>query len=324
MKHGWTIVGLGVGLLFCIGRIAWPAEDESRKDHGQNPSASETSKPEFESYSKAMSAIQEHREKLAAAIKAGDPAAFRAALEPIRTGAGTLAGLAARPDSGIPPEQAAGVESTANAIVAALDKIASAKEAGNQVEAEKAFSEFGKSIQALPVPSKPAANEPPPDAAPAYACPMRCEGDKIYPAPGKCPKCGMELQRVEPKPEGTPAGGHDHGSAGMGHGMMGCGMMKHGKSSYASHAPAPPPPPPPAPPPAPVAHVAKPYPIDTCLVSGSKLGAMGTPPSIVYKGQEIKFCCASCIGEFQKDPANYLWKLPAETSPPSTPAGPSR
>ncbi len=30
-----------------------------------------------------------------------------------------------------------------------------------------------------------------------YACPMKCEGDKKYHDPGKCPKCGMDLKKVE-------------------------------------------------------------------------------------------------------------------------------
>ena len=64
--------------------------------------------------------------------------------------------------------------------------------------------------------------------------------------------------------------------------------------------------------PAPAKAAVKPYPVDFCLVSGDKLGAMGTPPSIVYQGQEIKFCCPGCIPEFRKDPAKYLKKLPQE------------
>ena len=28
----------------------------------------------------------------------------------------------------------------------------------------------------------------------AYACPMKCEGDKTYGKAGKCPKCGMDLK----------------------------------------------------------------------------------------------------------------------------------
>lgn len=30
----------------------------------------------------------------------------------------------------------------------------------------------------------------------AYACPMKCEGDKTYDAPGKCPVCGMALKPI--------------------------------------------------------------------------------------------------------------------------------
>ena len=36
----------------------------------------------------------------------------------------------------------------------------------------------------------------------SYACPMKCEGEKTYPAAGKCPVCGMNLKEVK-------AGGDD-------------------------------------------------------------------------------------------------------------------
>ncbi len=32
-----------------------------------------------------------------------------------------------------------------------------------------------------------------------YQCPMKCEGDKTYDKPGKCPTCGMELKKMEAK-----------------------------------------------------------------------------------------------------------------------------
>ena len=35
----------------------------------------------------------------------------------------------------------------------------------------------------------------------AYECPMKCEGDKTYDNPGKCPKCEMDLVKVEPSVE---------------------------------------------------------------------------------------------------------------------------
>jgi YHS domain-containing protein len=44
----------------------------------------------------------------------------------------------------------------------------------------------------------------------------------------------------------------------------------------------------------------------TCPVTGDPLGSMGTPYVLVYKGQEVKFCCASCTNDFFKDPDKYM------------------
>lgn len=54
----------------------------------------------------------------------------------------------------------------------------------------------------------------------------------------------------------------------------------------------------------------KPYPLETCLVTGTKLGSMGDPYVIVHDGQQIKFCCEPCVAEFEKDPAKFLNLLP--------------
>jgi hypothetical protein len=56
-------------------------------------------------------------------------------------------------------------------------------------------------------PQNPAAASQP---ATPHACPMKCEGDKTYPRPGQCPKCGMDLLPVEAQGysvELTAAGG---------------------------------------------------------------------------------------------------------------------
>ncbi len=59
----------------------------------------------------------------------------------------------------------------------------------------------------------------------------------------------------------------------------------------------------------------KPYPLDTCVVSGEKFGGMmGKPYVFIYQGQEIKLCCKDCRKKFDKDPAKYLKKL-EEKSP---------
>lgn len=54
--------------------------------------------------------------------------------------------------------------------------------------------------------------------------------------------------------------------------------------------------------------VGDPWPLDTCVVSGEKLGSMGEPIVKLHEGREVRFCCKGCIGMFEKDPAKYLAK----------------
>ncbi|PHS68305.1 MAG: hypothetical protein COB12_00175 [Flavobacterium sp.] len=35
-----------------------------------------------------------------------------------------------------------------------------------------------------------------------YQCPMKCEEDKMYDKEGKCPKCNMDLKKMEKDTEG--------------------------------------------------------------------------------------------------------------------------
>lgn len=51
------------------------------------------------------------------------------------------------------------------------------------------------------------------------------------------------------------------------------------------------------------------YPLDTCLVSGEKLGSMGEPVVILHQGREVRFCCEHCQPKFEKAPAEFLKKL---------------
>lgn len=62
---------------------------------------------------------------------------------------------------------------------------------------------------------------------------------------------------------------------------------------------------------------AKPYPLDTCLVCGMKLGEMGAPYAFVYKGQEIKVCAKGEQDEFNQGPDKYLKKLTEATTAPA-------
>jgi hypothetical protein len=46
-----------------------------------------------------------------------------------------------------------------------------------------------------------------------------------------------------------------------------------------------------------------------CPVTGSRLGSMGPPPSVVVEGRTVFLCCKGCMDELRKDPAKYLAKL---------------
>lgn len=50
----------------------------------------------------------------------------------------------------------------------------------------------------------------------------------------------------------------------------------------------------------------KPYKLDTCPVSGEKLGDDAV--ALVHQGQEVKFCCKDCVKKFEKDPAKFMAK----------------
>jgi YHS domain-containing protein len=51
------------------------------------------------------------------------------------------------------------------------------------------------------------------------------------------------------------------------------------------------------------------YPLQTCVVSGEKLGEMGDPYIYTHEGREVRLCCKGCLKDFKKDPAKYLKKL---------------
>lgn len=66
------------------------------------------------------------------------------------------------------------------------------------------------------------------------------------------------------------------------------------------------------------ADAVKPYALDTCLISGEKIGEMGKPVVFIYEGQEMKMCCGSCKKTFDKDPAAVMKKYNAAVASKSS------
>lgn len=59
----------------------------------------------------------------------------------------------------------------------------------------------------------------------------------------------------------------------------------------------------------------KPDLLETCPVSGDKLGEMGKPFVFIYKGQEVKLCCPDCKEDFDKNPEKYMKIIRAADKP---------
>jgi hypothetical protein len=53
----------------------------------------------------------------------------------------------------------------------------------------------------------------------------------------------------------------------------------------------------------------KTYPIDTCGVSGEKLGSMGDPVEFMYGHRLVRICCKGCMKSFKEDPAAFMEKV---------------
>jgi YHS domain-containing protein len=53
------------------------------------------------------------------------------------------------------------------------------------------------------------------------------------------------------------------------------------------------------------------YPLQTCPVSGEKLGKMGEPIDLVYRNRLVRLCCKGCKSKFLKDSGKFVTKLDA-------------
>lgn len=51
------------------------------------------------------------------------------------------------------------------------------------------------------------------------------------------------------------------------------------------------------------------YPLDTCVVSGEKLGSMGDSENVVVNNHLVRLCCKGCEKQLLKNPAKFTAKL---------------
>lgn len=49
-----------------------------------------------------------------------------------------------------------------------------------------------------------------------------------------------------------------------------------------------------------------PWPLDTCIVAGEKLGPLSEQVIFVHEGREVRTCCDQCLAKFKAEPEKFL------------------
>jgi len=93
--------------------------------------------------------------------------------------------LALKADSGVPKGVVKEVNKAGRELAGKFDAIDRAGDSGDAAGTRRVYDEMVKLSAVL---EKYATKD--------YVCPMRCEGEKSYPHPGKCPVCKMNLQDI--------------------------------------------------------------------------------------------------------------------------------
>ncbi|TWT44486.1 hypothetical protein RAS1_09010 [Phycisphaerae bacterium RAS1] len=136
-------------------------------------------------YSQAVQEIQSRLAAIEQLIKAKHLDDVHAEADVIKQIGNKVGELAAKPDSGVPKDAVKEVNQAGRSLAGKFDAIDKAGDAGDAAGTRKVYDEMVVLTATLQK-----------YVAKTYQCPMKCEGDKTYAAPGKCPKCNMALKEV--------------------------------------------------------------------------------------------------------------------------------
>ena len=158
-----------------------PGDEKKGHDHGKSV---ELIMPT--TYKGAMDEIEHRMHEISELIEDKKLDQVHPEAEAIQKVAKVIGRLALKDDSGVPKEAVKEVNVAGKDLAAKFDAIDKAGDAGDLVGTKKVFDEM-TSLTAVLAKYAPK----------VYQCPMKCEGEKTYDKPVKCPKCGMDLQDVK-------------------------------------------------------------------------------------------------------------------------------
>ncbi len=156
--------------------------------HGQH--GEEHGKPaEFKmptTYKAGVEEIEHRLHEIAELMELKQLAKVHAEADVIQKVAKVIGQLALKEGSGVPKEAVKDINLAGKDLASKFDAIDKAGDSGDAAGTKKIYDDMAKIAETLAK-----------YAPKVYQCPMRCEGEKTYDKPGKCPKCGMDLQDVK-------------------------------------------------------------------------------------------------------------------------------
>lgn len=180
MRTGIMGIAIAVALTAAVPAALAQHEHGKEQEHGKPA--------KFTMPTTYRQAVQEIQGRLAAIdqlIKAKHLDDVHAEADVIKQVGNQIGQLAAKPDSGVPKDAVKEVNQAGRALAAKFDAVDKVADAGDAVGTQREYDEMVKLTATLAK-----------YIAKTYQCPMKCEGDKTYSAPGKCPKCNMALKEV--------------------------------------------------------------------------------------------------------------------------------
>lgn len=180
----------GRSLMVAMAMLLAPSLPTAVAQHGHGGQHEEEhGKPaEFKmptTYKEAVAEIQHRLHEIEELIEAKKLDQVHSQAEVIQKVGNVIGQLALKADSGVPKASIKEVNKAGRDLAAKFDAIDKAGDSGDLDGTRRVYEEMvglAATLQKY--------------VARAFACPMKCEGDKTYPAPGKCPKCGMTLKEV--------------------------------------------------------------------------------------------------------------------------------
>jgi len=175
-------MGMAITLVLSAVVPAALAQHEHGKDQEHGKPAKFTMPT---TYRQAVQEIQNRLAEIDKLIKGKHLDDVHAQADVIKQVGNKVGELAAKADSGVPKDAVKEVNQAGRALAAKFDAIDKVADAGDAAGTQREYDEMVKLTATLAK-----------YVAKTYQCPMKCEGDKTYAAPGECPKCGMDLKEV--------------------------------------------------------------------------------------------------------------------------------